>query len=231
MLCDHRCGSSVQMASCSNSTYTPVRYESVKETGHEFLKTITGVTVYLGHDTEDALVTTTELINTSPAADGREGLPDLDALRDLAIKRQISGADQVSESDLDEVRLLRDRLHVLFAVDDAPTAAAMLNELLAEANVTPHLSDHDGYGLHIHYFAPGAPIAQLLAAHCGMALARVVAEGELERLRTCEAPDCGHVLVDLSKNRCRRYCDSRTCGNRLHVAAYRARRRASLPTA
>jgi predicted RNA-binding Zn ribbon-like protein len=92
--------------------------------------------------------------------------------------------------------------------------------------VTPHLSDHDGYGLHIHYFAPGAPIAELLAAHCGMALARVVAEGELERLRTCEAPDCGHVLVDLSKNRCRRYCDSRTCGNRLHVAAYRARRRA-----
>jgi len=200
-------------------------------TWHEFLKTITGVTVYLGHDTEDALVTVTELINTSPAADGREGIPDLDALRDFAIKRQISGADQVRESDLDEVRLLRERLHVLFAVDDTLTATAMLNELLAEANVTPHLSDHDGYGLHIHYFAPGAPIAQLLAAHCGMALARVVAEGELERLRTCEAPDCGHVLVDLSKNRCRRYCDSRTCGNRLHVAAYRARRRAGLSSA
>ncbi|WP_242644309.1 CGNR zinc finger domain-containing protein, partial [Streptomyces laculatispora] len=26
-------------------------------------------------------------------------------------------------------------------------------------------------------------------------------------------------------NRSRRYCSSRTCGNRLHVAAYRARRR------
>jgi len=28
-----------------------------------------------------------------------------------------------------------------------------------------------------------------------------------------------------ARNRSRRYCDSRTCGNRLHVAAYRARRR------
>ena len=216
------------MASGSNSTYTPVRHEGVNEI---FLNTIAGVTVYLGHDTEDALVTTTELINTSPTADGREGLPDLAALRELAMKRQVSGVGQLSESDLDQVRALRDRLHALFEINDTPTAAAMLNKLLAEANVTPHLSDHDGYAWHIHYFAPGAPIAQLLAAHCGMAIARVVAEGELERLRTCEAPGCGHVLVDLSKNRCRRYCDSRTCGNRLHVAAYRARRRAGLPTA
>lgn len=187
--------------------------------------------MYLGHDTEDALVTATELINTSSAATSRERLADVAALRDFVNKRQISGVGRLAQSDLDEVRALRDRLHALFEVPDTPTAAAMLNELLAEANVTPHLSDHDGYVWHIHYFAPGATIAQLLAAHCGMALARVVAEGELERLRTCEAPDCGHVLVDLSKNRCRRYCDSRTCGNRMHVAAYRARRRASLPTA
>jgi predicted RNA-binding Zn ribbon-like protein len=35
------------------------------------------------------------------------------------------------------------------------------------------------------------------------------------------------VLVDLSRNRSKRYCDSRTCGNRLHVAAYRERQRAA----
>jgi hypothetical protein len=39
-------------------------------------------------------------------------------------------------------------------------------------------------------------------------------------------PDCDQVLVDLSRNRSKRYCDARTCGNRVHVAAYRARRRA-----
>jgi predicted RNA-binding Zn ribbon-like protein len=52
-----------------------------------------------------------------------------------------------------------------------------------------------------------------------------VVAGEQERLRRCEAPDCRRAFVDLSRNRSRRYCDSRTCGNRLHVAAYRARRK------
>lgn len=58
-----------------------------------------------------------------------------------------------------------------------------------------------------------------------MALAFLIVAGERERLRRCDAPDCRHAFVDLSRNRSRRYCDSRTCGNRLHVAAYRARRR------
>jgi predicted RNA-binding Zn ribbon-like protein len=60
-----------------------------------------------------------------------------------------------------------------------------------------------------------------------MALAFVIAAGERSRLATCAAPDCSRVLVDLSRNRSKRYCDSRTCGNRLHVAAYRERRRAA----
>src|SRR5207248_467720 len=73
--------------------------------------------------------------------------------------------------------------------------------------------------------APGASVADHLAADCGMALAFFVVAGEQERLRRCEAPDCRRAFVDLSRNRSRRYCDSRTCGNRLHVAAYRARRK------
>jgi predicted RNA-binding Zn ribbon-like protein len=37
------------------------------------------------------------------------------------------------------------------------------------------------------------------------------------------------VLVDLSKNRSRRFCDS-GCGNRTNVAAYRARRAGQVTT-
>lgn len=77
----------------------------------------------------------------------------------------------------------------------------------------------------MHYFAPGASLGDHLAADGGMALAFIVVSGEEERLRRCEAPDCRRAFVDLSRNRSRRYCDSRTCGNRLHVAAYRARRK------
>ena len=46
----------------------------------------------------------------------------------------------------------------------------------------------------------------------------------MSRLDTCAADDCDDVVLDLSRNRSRRYC-STTCGNREAVAAYRARQR------
>jgi predicted RNA-binding Zn ribbon-like protein len=60
-------------------------------------------------------------------------------------------------------------------------------------------------------------------AEAAMAVADVVRSGELERLRVCEAPDCDDVVVDVSKNRSRRYCGA-SCSNRVNVAAFRARR-------
>lgn len=183
--------------------------------------------VYLGHDTEHALTTITDLVNSAPPAADADGLDSVDALRKFVVDQEISGVTDLTTADLAAVRTLRARFHDVFLATGAASAASVLNAILADAQTTPRLTDHDGYPWHVHFFAPGASLAEHLAADCGMALARVVAEGEAERLRTCEAPGCERVLVDLSKNRCRRYCDSRTCGNRLHVAAYRARQRAA----
>ena len=181
----------------------------------------------LGHDTELALSVVTELVNTAPAADGSEGLPTLESLHEFIARHEVSAVPPLTLADLDEVHTIRHRLHAVFLADNVDTAAELLNAIIAEAGATPQLTAHDGHQWHIHYFAPGARLAEHLAADCAFALARLLAEGEADRLRTCEAPDCERVLVDLSKNRCRRYCDSRTCGNRLHVAAYRARQRAA----
>lgn len=100
-----------------------------------------------------------------------------------------------------------------------------MNHLVADSPVTPRLTVHDGHSWHVHYVAPDTTLAGHLAVIGGLALAHVIALGERERLRTCAAADCDRVLVDLSRNRSRRYCDARTCGNRTHVAAYRERRR------
>lgn len=131
----------------------------------------------------------------------------------------------LGEKDLRAVQDVRTRFAEIFATQDTRIAAGLVNSLVAAAGTTPQLSNHDGYDWHVHYFSPDASIADHLAADCGMALAFIVVAGELERLRRCEAPDCRDAFVDLSRNRSRRYCSSRTCGNRLHVAAYRARRR------
>jgi hypothetical protein len=192
--------------------------------------------VLIPHDTRIALDTVVDLVNTAPESeppssgarpgDGRsDGLAGVEALYDFARRHRISGVGTLEEKDLRAVRDVRTRFAEIFATDDTQLAASLVNTLVAAAGTTPQLSNHDGYDWHVHYFAPDASIADHLAADCGMALAFIVVAGELERLRRCEAPDCRHAFVDLSRNRSRRYCSSRTCGNRLHVAAYRARRK------
>jgi len=181
--------------------------------------------VIFTHDAEHALATVVDLINTAPEASGTEQLGDLAGLRDFVDRNSFSDVHELTDQDLARVLALRAKFHAVFQASDVPAAVGLVNEIVGAVRTTPHLTDHDGFDWHVHFFAPGAPMNEHLAADCGMALAYVVAAGELDRLRTCEAPDCSRVLVDLSRNRCRRYCDSRTCGNRMHVAAYRARQR------
>ena len=63
-----------------------------------------------------------------------------------------------------------------------------------------------------------------MAVEAAMAFMDVVRAGELKRLRKCAATDCREVVIDLSKNHSKRFCDN-GCGNRAAVAAYRERMR------
>ncbi|WP_338675491.1 CGNR zinc finger domain-containing protein [Streptomyces sp. SCSIO 30461] len=177
------------------------------------------------HDTHSALDTVVDLVNTAPERAGNDELADLPSLYNFVRSHKVSGVGELAHADLAAVHTIRARFAGVFAAPDPRAAAELINQLVAAAGTTPQLTNHDGYDWHVHYFAPGASVADHLAADCGMALAFIVVSGEQERLRRCEAPDCGNAFVDLSRNRSRRYCDSRTCGNRLHVAAYRARRK------
>ncbi|WUH94666.1 CGNR zinc finger domain-containing protein [Streptomyces sp. NBC_00433] len=179
----------------------------------------------INHDTRCALDSVVDLINTAPVIAGREALAEVADLRAFVERNKVSEIGRLDRNDITAVQAVRGRFAEVFATTDDATAATMLNAMIAEAGTTPRLTDHDGYDWHVHYFAPGASLSDHLAADCGMALAFLIVAGERERLRRCDAPDCRHAFVDLSRNRSRRYCDSRTCGNRLHVAAYRARRR------
>ena len=180
-----------------------------------------------GHDEEHALGIAVDLVNTAPETAGDERLATLDDLRELVEQHEVTEVDELTDADLRGVRTLRTKLLEVFEARGNDHAAHLVNAIVATARATPRLTAHDGHVWHVHYFARDATIAEHLAADCGMALARVVAEGELERLRRCDAGDCDHVLVDLSRNRSKRYCDSKRCGNRVHVAAYRERRRAA----
>jgi predicted RNA-binding Zn ribbon-like protein len=53
--------------------------------------------------------------------------------------------------------------------------------------------------------------------------ARLLAAPELAHLRKCAAPNCGWLFVDTTRNRSRRWCDMRVCGNRDKVRRHRRR--------
>lgn len=166
-----------------------------------------------------------ELINTGRSAAG-EGLVRLADLQEMADRYAFAGIPGKA-ADLARVREYRARLDSIVTSCEAGDEAAaieQINALLAQTGASPQVVAHDGRGPHLHVSRPTAPLADRIAAHFAMGLAWLVVAGEAGRIRSCESPTCRAVFVDFSKNRSRRYCDSRTCGNRLHVAAYRARK-------
>lgn len=56
---------------------------------------------------------------------------------------------------------------------------------------------------------------------------RLLSPGETgrDRIRVCDADDCGILFADDSRSRSRRWCSMTRCGNRAKVRAYRARAR------
>ena len=171
------------------------------------------------HDTEAALVAAAALVNTAVGNDSLRTMADLDQ---LVADHQWSGSRNRDEVELAMVRALRPRLREIWTADK-DSAVVGINTLLAEAHALPQLVRHDDWDYHLHATSSRAPLATRLAVEAAMAFVDVVRSGETARLRVCAADDCGDVMIDLSKNRSRRFCDS-GCGNRANVAAYRARK-------
>ncbi len=180
------------------------------------------------HDTEQALGTLVRLVNTLPEPGSQvDGMSTLEDLEKFVHDREFSAVRDLGPDDLAEVRALRHLFAPVFTTESDSEAATLINAIIARGTTTPKLTNHDGHAWHIHYSRDEASLACRLTVECGIALAHVISAGERERLRRCEAPDCDAALIDLSRNRSKRYCDARTCGNRLHVAAYRERQRSA----
>jgi len=184
---------------------------------------VTGVKMPFAHDTEVALAAAVALVNTA-GPDGDE-LPDVPALDAFVRAIGWTGRHDHSEAELRSVRNLRPRLRRLWHEDEAGVVE-IVNGLLRESKALPQLVTHDGEPYHLHATSSDAPLDQRMAVEAAMAFVDVVRNGELNRLRVCEYPGCGNVVVDLSKNRSKRFCDA-GCGNRAAVTAYRARKAAA----
>ena len=117
---------------------------------------------------------------------------------------------------------LRDALYRLFAavarradpaLDDLETLDRELGRLCIGADLS------------IAWRDPPDTADGFVGAIVHAAVLLLTAPAERDRVRLCEAPDCQWLFYDSSRNRSRRWCDMRQCGNRMKARRHYARAR------
>jgi predicted RNA-binding Zn ribbon-like protein len=177
--------------------------------------------VVFTHDTETALQAAVVMANSALEPDTLTTVGDLDAIWD---EFAYTGRHERTDAELEAVRAIRGLLRELLTADRDP-AAGLVNVWLSEAGAVPQLVRHDDYDWHIHAIDQDAPLAERILVETAMAMVDVIRTDEMSRLGICADDTCEGIVLDLSRNRSRRFC-STTCGNRNAVAAYRARQQA-----
>lgn len=170
------------------------------------------------HDTEVSLQAAVTLANSALEPDTLTTVADLDGFYRTY---EYTGRRDRDRAQLESVRAVRDRLRTLLT-GTREQAVPVVNEMLAEAGALPQLVRHDNFDWHIHAVDPQAPLPTRILVETAMAVIDVIRADDFSRLSTCADDDCEGVVLDLSRNRSRRFC-STACGNRNAVAAYRAR--------
>ncbi len=174
------------------------------------------------HDTELALQAAVTLVNSAEEPDTMTTVAELD---EWYASFSYTGGRRRGRAELEAVRELRGELRTLLT-SDRDTAAELVNGMLADAGALPQLVRHDPLDWHLHAVASDAALATRVSVETAMAMVDVIRSDEMSRLGVCADDTCEGLVLDLSRNRSRRYC-SVACGNRNSVAAFRARRAAT----
>lgn len=156
-------------------------------------------------------------------------LTDVAALR-AALHEEPWWSERAGQDDLAALRPVADGLRRVLAAAVAADNDGVLREvnaLLAAHPLRPRLSAGHGDtpNWHIHMADATASPATEVAAAAAWGVAHGVTHYGLDRWGHCGATDCDNFYLDTSTNRAKRFCSAR-CANRVHVAAFRSRRRA-----
>ncbi len=168
-------------------------------------------------DTAMALESGVRLSNTELEPDT---LTTLDELVAFFREWEYTGPEPTL-ADLAQVRAIRTPLRRLFTAH-RDGAVPLVNQILEDAKATPQLVRHGDTDWHIHAIADDRPLAERILVETAMGMIDVIREDEMSRFDRCAMDDCEGVVLDLSRNRSRKYC-SVTCTNRAAQAAFRAR--------
>ena len=95
----------------------------------------------------------------------------------------------------------------------APDDLTQINHLALEALTHRRLAPADG-GYRWEWEWNGKTMFDNILWAIAQSAADLLTSSQLEVVRMCEAPDCAWLFLDQSRNRSRRWCDMKVCGNR-----------------
>ncbi|MFW0788863.1 CGNR zinc finger domain-containing protein [Gordonia sp. CPCC 205333] len=170
-------------------------------------------------DTVSSLESAVALVNG--AVGDTDPLASIDTLAEHYASFGYTGRHDRTVTELDAVRAVRPRLRELLT-SDRDSAALIVNDLLVQVRAVPRLARHGSVDWHLHAVSPEASLADRIVGETALAMMDLIRAQEVSRLGICAADDCDDIVLDLSRNRSKRFCSTR-CTNRVAVTAYRAR--------
>jgi predicted RNA-binding Zn ribbon-like protein len=170
---------------------------------------------------EEHLNTYQDLLNWSILA----GILGEDEVQNLS--REGSIQPKAAKRILERAVELREAVYRIFSakISNDPTSDAdliALNRELREALTHLRLSP-DGDGFALDFGWGGGALDQMLWP-VARATSNLLTSDDLDRMRRCAAEDCGWFFIDTSRNRSRRWCDMKDCGNRSKARSFYNRR-------
>ncbi|MDX2381394.1 MAG: CGNR zinc finger domain-containing protein [Acidimicrobiia bacterium] len=126
----------------------------------------------------------------------------------------------------ERIRELAPRVRSL-AVAGPDDAVGWINAELAEIEIAPSLTEHDGDPLHVHWTPASARFDDQVIADVLMALTQELADTGTTRFGKCAASDCEHLFFDSTRNGSRRFCNDARCASRTHTADHRRRQQST----
>ena len=138
--------------------------------------------------------------------------------------RRAAGADPAAATSvLERARTLREVIYRLFSTDapsppDLEALAGAASEAASERRLerTPA-----GY----EWVWPESDTLARLLWPIALSAAELLTSEDRERVKECAADRCNWLFLDRSRNRSRRWCDMKDCGNRAKARRFQARQR------
>lgn len=145
------------------------------------------------------------------------------ARRATRLRRAAAAHPGEAAAVLERARELREVIYRLFASErpapgDLDALGAAAGRAAAERRLEP------GEGGYVFGWPESDALEQLLWP-VALSAAELLTSEERTRVKECGADACNWLFLDRSRNRSRRWCDMRECGNRAKARRFQARQR------